>query len=176
MSSVVIGKRYAKALFEAAKEKQAVEKVGAELAQLAQLLQSHKPLRDFVEHPGVDQEAKLNVLKQAADPLSELMLNALQLILDKGRESVIPAMNKAYEDIADEALGRALAIVYSPVALSDAEASKVSEQFGARTGKSIRVENVVDPSLLGGIKVKIGDRLYDGSLSGKLKDLQKTLA
>ncbi|MNN90855.1 ATP synthase subunit delta [compost metagenome] len=59
--------------------------------------------------------------------------------------------------------------------LSEQETASIQARFGAVTGKTIQVTNIVDQSLLGGIKVRIGDTLYDGSLSGKLKRLEKTL-
>jgi F-type H+-transporting ATPase subunit delta len=77
--------------------------------------------------------------------------------------------------IAGEALGQARATVYTAQALSAEELGNVAAQFSGLTGKKITAEQVVEPALLGGIQVRIGDRLYDGSLAGKLDRLQKSL-
>jgi F-type H+-transporting ATPase subunit delta len=82
---------------------------------------------------------------------------------------------EAYTRIAGQALGQAHATVYTAKALTEQELSGVEAQFGGITGKKIIAEQIVEPALLGGIQVRIGDRLYDGSLSGKLDRLQKTL-
>ncbi|WP_086626415.1 ATP synthase F1 subunit delta, partial [Escherichia coli] len=65
--------------------------------------------------------------------------------------------------------------VYTPVALSEQELQQVASTFSTLTSKQIRVESVIDKSLLGGLQIRVGDRLYDGSLSGKLKRLERTL-
>lgn len=178
MSSLtVIGRRYGKALFDAAKEQGTVEQTGSELKMVVELMQGNKQLKSFLDHPGVDHQSKVNVLTKALEgKISQLVLNAIQLVLDRGRVAILPSMLEAYSKTADDALKRAQATVYSPMKMSEQQVEEIAKQFGAITGKTIVVENVVDPSLLGGITVKIGDRLYDGSLSGKLKDLQKNLS
>lgn len=102
-------------------------------------------------------------------------MNTLQLLIERRREEALEAFVKAYVKIANDALGQANATVYTPVKLSEAELNDIAATFGKLTGKQIRVESVIDKSLLGGIQVRIGDRLYDGSLSGKLKRLERTL-
>jgi F-type H+-transporting ATPase subunit delta len=72
-------------------------------------------------------------------------------------------------------LGRAEAAVYSAKALTESEAAAIAAKFTNLTGRNIQVTNIVDPSLIGGIKVRIGDKLYDGSLSGKLERMEKVL-
>jgi F-type H+-transporting ATPase subunit delta len=99
----------------------------------------------------------------------------LKLLIERGRESILTSLYNDFIDIADEALGQANATVYTPFALNEKEEREIAEGFGRLTGKKIRIETVIDPSLLGGIKVRIGDRLYDGSLAGKLARLQKNL-
>jgi F-type H+-transporting ATPase subunit delta len=77
--------------------------------------------------------------------------------------------------IANQALGQAQAIVTTPLALTEHEASEIAERFSKLSGKKIQITSIIDPSLLGGLTVRIGDRLYDGSLSGKLGRLEKSL-
>ena len=80
-----------------------------------------------------------------------------------------------FTKVANEALGQASAIVYSAFVLSDAQQAEIASHFSKVTGKTIRVSSVVEPKLLGGVQVRIGDRLYDGSLSGKLARLEQSL-
>lgn len=174
---LVIRKRYARALFEAARERQEIAEVGQGLELVAAVLKNDEDFRRVWEYPGISSEAKKQLAAEAfGGRIPDLALNAILLMIDKRREAVLPDLAEGYREIADEALGQAKAVVYSPSALTDEVQREVAETFGKLTGKQIIVENIVKPELLGGIQVQIGDRLYDGSLAGKLQRLQKSLS
>lgn len=176
MSQEIVAKRYAKALFETAHEQNIVSDVQEQLKAIAYLLETEADFRKFLEHPKIDNEQKVAVFKNAfADKVSPIVLNTIQLLIARGRETIIPSLVQYYISIANEALNQASAIVYTPQALSEQESEKISKTFSDMTGKKIQVENVVDPKVLGGLRVLIGDRLYDGSLSNKLSNLQKVM-
>lgn len=173
----VVAKRYARALFELAKEQNKIAAVEEELKAVVSVLQNNTDFEKLIKHPGLGAESKTALLKTIFESqLSEISFNTLLLLVEKGREDLLDALVNYYVTIASEALGQAQAIVYTPVELSQAELSQVEATFSKLTGKQIRVVSVLDKSLLGGIKVRIGDRLYDGSLSGKLERLEKTLS
>ena len=171
----VVAKRYAKALFELASEGGVVSDVEAQLKLIADALKQDEEIGKFLSLPNVDPAAKLAVLKSAfGERISALVLNTLKLIITRGRQSIIENVYEAYIKIAGDVLGQAHATVYSARQLSEAELAGILVEFGSITGKKIIAQQSVDPSLLGGIQVRIGDRLYDGSLSGKLDRLEKT--
>jgi F-type H+-transporting ATPase subunit delta len=171
-----VAKRYAKALFEVAQEKGIIAQVEAELAAVTGAFKNESDLQKVVQHPGIEIGAKKALLQQLFEgKVSDIVFNTLQLLIDRRREDIIGALQLYYVDIANASLGQANAIVYTPYELSEAETNGIKEQFASITGKTIRVETIIDKSLLGGIQVRIGDRLYDGSLSGKLQRLQKAL-
>lgn len=168
-------KRYAKALYEVAAEAGISEQAIAELKEAVTALE-HPELKLVLDHPNIDADVKANLLRSIFEgQVSDAVLNLLLLLVERKRTGLIPAVCDEFVRIAGEALGRTEAVVYSPMPLSEREADAVKAGFGAVTGKNIQVTNIVDQSLLGGIKVRIGDTLYDGSLSGKLKRLEKTL-
>ncbi|TVY09290.1 F0F1 ATP synthase subunit delta [Paenibacillus cremeus] len=172
----IVAKRYAKALFEIAKEQNKVAAVGEELSKVGATLKQNAEIKALLSNPGLSADSKAGLIRTVFDrQVSETVLNTLLLLVDKGRIDLLQAMIGYFETISSEALGQASATVYTPVALSEAELSKIAATFSQLTGKQIRVESVLDKSLLGGIQVRIGDRLYDGSLSGKLQRLQKSL-
>jgi F-type H+-transporting ATPase subunit delta len=176
MSDLVVAKRYAKALHASAEESGSVEQTGEQLQSVVDVYNQEQDLRVIMSHPGISADAKLDLIKQAfGDRLSDLVISTLKLLIERGRFSVLPAMCKAYMDIADERSGRARAIVYSAYELSEADNQAIAAQFGKLTGKTIAVENIIDKSLIGGIRVRIGDRLYEGSVAGKLEQLRKQL-
>jgi F-type H+-transporting ATPase subunit delta len=175
-SDTVVAKRYAKALFEVAQAKNIVRDVEEELNGVIGVINSTPELIDFLNHPKISVGDKIELLQKAfSGQLREEVMNTLRLLIERRREAALRVLHREYVDIANEALGQADAVVTTAVALSDEEQRKVSEQFGKLTGKVIRVHNEIDPAILGGMQVRIGDRLYDGSLSGKLTRLQKDL-
>ncbi|MFD0590602.1 F0F1 ATP synthase subunit delta [Paenibacillus sp. GCM10027627] len=172
----VVAKRYAKALFELASAASQVSEVEAQLKLVAEALKQDAEIEKFLSLPSVAPENKIAALKAAfGGNVSELVLNTLQVIVARGRQGIIGDVYEAYTKIAGEALGQAHATIYSAKLLNDEELANVVTQFGSITGKKIIAQQMVEPALLGGIQVRIGDRLYDGSLSGKLDRLQKTL-
>lgn len=171
----VAAKRYAKALFAVAKEKGTIEETGAQLAAIAAALQNDASIRAFFDHPNISVEAKSRALKDAwSGKVSNDVMNALQLLLERGRISGLPEVYNGYQSIADEALGRASAQVGTAFALSEEQQQQIAAHFSALTGKKVTVETTVDAALLGGLRVRIGDTLYDGSLSSKLAKLERS--
>lgn len=174
--NVIVAKRYANALFEAASDRNLVAEVEQELKAIVQVIEAEPDLGKFLEHPGIDNTKKITLLQNVfADKISDIVWNTLKLLITRGRQAILPNLMQYYVEIANEALGQANALVYSPYALSDQESTEIAAKFGKITGKTIQVENILDETLLGGLRVRIGDRLYDGSLSGKLANLEKSL-
>ncbi|WP_424766601.1 F0F1 ATP synthase subunit delta [Paenibacillus sp. sgz302251] len=172
----VVAKRYAKALFELASQQQVVAEVEAQLKLVAESIEQDQEIQKFLSLPNVEAEKKAALLKSAfGDHISALVLNTLELLISRRRHGVIAAVYAAYTKIAGEMLGQAHATVYSAKRLSEEELAVVAAQFGQLTGKTIIAQQILEPELLGGVKVRIGDRLYDGSLSGKLDRLQKSI-
>lgn len=172
----VVAKRYAKALFELARERGKVAEVEQELQAVSNALADNPEYVKLLEHPNIGASVKTSMLKQVFEgKVSEELMNTLQLLMQRGREAIIRDLAVQYSLIANDALGQAQAKVYTPLPLSAEESDKIAAAFGQVIGKKIRVENIVEPSLLGGLQVRIGDRLYDGSLSGKLQRMEKTL-
>lgn len=172
----VVAKRYAKALFELAQQQGVVSEVEDQLKLVANALNQEPEVEKFLTFPGISAEKKIEVLKGAlSDRLSALVLHTVELLIVRGRQDVIADVYEAYTKIAGEALGQTHATVTSAKALTVDELAEVTAQFEKLTGKKIVAHTDVEPSLLGGVQVRIGDRLYDGSLSGKLERLQKAL-
>lgn len=172
----VVAKRYAKALFELAQQQNTIAEVEQQLKLVVQALDGDASISSFLGFPNIDTTKKTALIKGAlSGKISDAVLNTLELLIARGRHEAIGAVYEAYTKIAGEALGQAQATVYTAKLLNADELAKVVEKFSAVAGKKIVAEQVVDSSLLGGVQVRIGDRLYDGSLSGKLSRLEKSL-
>ncbi|OKP98482.1 F0F1 ATP synthase subunit delta [Paenibacillus sp. P46E] len=171
----IVAKRYAKALFEVAFEERQTLEIEEDLKSLVTALNSDTELQRFISSPRISGEDKLAVLKRALEgKLSGAVINTLEILMKRGRMDILPDLLDSYIKIEGDSLGQADATVYSTYSLSSSELTQVAEEFGHLSGRNIRITNVVDKSLLGGLKVVIGDTLYDGSLFGKLARLEKS--
>jgi len=169
-------KRYAKALYELAKERGNVHDVEENLKLVVSTSETSGEFRALLEHPGIAQEAKKKVISSLFHgKVTVEVENLLKLLVDRRREVILPSLLQDYGRIAGEGMKQAEAVVTTPFPLTEEESAEIARQFGAKIGKTIEVVNVIDADLLGGLTVRIGDRLYDGSLSGKLTRLRKTL-
>lgn len=171
----VAAKRYAKALYSAAVEKGITLEVEEQLKAVVEVLHSDQEVQRFILAPRISESDKLKVLRTALqDKLSPIVMNIVELLVERGRTDIFAELLDTYIKIEGDALGIGDAKVYSVYSLSEEEQAAVAAEFGQLVNRKIRVTNVVDPSLLGGLKVYIGDTLYDGSLSSKLERLEKS--
>ena len=171
----IVAKRYAKALFEVALHQQQVHEVEQELVAVVSELTGDADIEKFIVSPKISDEAKQNVIHSSLDgKVSDSVLRTVLLLIERGRVELLGDLLNDYRKIQGESLGIADARVYSTYALNDEEKEAVAREFGGRVNKKIRIENIVDPTLLGGLKVAIGDTIYDGSLAGKLERLEQS--
>jgi F-type H+-transporting ATPase subunit delta len=172
----VVTRRYAKALFELAREQGLVTEAENQLQAIVQAAESDADIRAFLAAPSITTENKVKALQAAfGDKASAVVLNTISLLIERGRQGELASLLGAYRQVSGSVLGRADALVTSAKPLTEEDQTNLAAKFGTLIGKTVRVENVVDPALLGGVTVRIGDTLYDGSLRGKLDRLSKQL-
>ncbi|MEK4519763.1 F0F1 ATP synthase subunit delta [Paenibacillus sp. FSL H8-0122] len=171
----VVAGRYAKALYSVAVDEGITLQVEEQLKLVVEVLHNDAEVKRFILAPRISQSDKLNVLRVTLQgKVSEAVMNTVELLVERGRTDIFEELLAKYIKIEGDALGIGYATVYSAYSLNQAEQDSVAAEFSQLTGRKIRVTNVVDTSLLGGLKVVIGDTLYDGSLSGKLTRLEKS--
>lgn len=173
--ALVVARRYAKALYEIAVQDGQTMEVEQELRVLVSALNNDESVQKFLLSPNISREAKWNALEGVLEgKLSKPVVSMARLLVERERTDILADILDSYVKITGEALGLADAIVYSAYPLSDEEQRAIESEFGAMLNKKIRVESQIDKGLLGGIKVRVGDVIYDGSLSGKLERLEKS--
>ncbi|MCP8617443.1 F0F1 ATP synthase subunit delta [Salirhabdus salicampi] len=176
MSNSVIAKRYAVALFQLGQEKSILDRLEEELLTVRNVFQENDQLLPFFKHPRIDADKKKKVLSDAFQKFSPEVTHTLHLFIDRHREEVIPSFIDRFVEMTNEARGIAEADVYTARELKEEEASALQEVFAKKLNKkSLRIRTVIDPTLLGGVKLKIGNRIYDGSVSGKLARIERNL-
>jgi F-type H+-transporting ATPase subunit delta len=172
-----IARRYAKALFSLAVEKNRVDAWADGLMALGQAVDRSPELRDVLQNPAYTREDRAAVVAKlaAATQLDAEPAALLNLLGDRNRLSGLSAVIGAYRELADVELGRLRAKVTSAVPLDDAAIQAIAEKLSAATQKKVLVERAVDPAILGGVVAQVGSVVYDGSLRAQLEDLRSTL-
>jgi F-type H+-transporting ATPase subunit delta len=173
-----VGRSYAKALFELARERSQVDAIARDLHAIEEQFASNAELRAFLARPWVASSAKRAAAAEVAARLgvSPLARDFLALVAAQGRVDHLQTIAAAYRELEDEAAGRVRARVRTAVRLSDAERSALSDRLGrALGGKHVLLEEVADRKLLGGFVAEVGSLLVDGSLDGQLARLRDRL-
>ncbi len=170
----VAAKRYAEAAHLLAREEGKEEAWAAGLAAMAQLF--HDPAAQaFLESSRVSLAAKQGLLDKALQGADPLVMNLARLLLRRGRTSLGPQIAEAYQEILDAAKGVSHALVTTAVPLSAGDVQAVERRLREITGGEVVTRTQVDEGILGGLIVRIGDRLIDGSTRSRLQALKRQL-
>ncbi|MGM0875085.1 MAG: F0F1 ATP synthase subunit delta [Bacillota bacterium] len=176
MSKGIVAKRYAVALFELAKEQNTIGQIELELLDVKEVFTKNKELIDVLNHPKITNETKKSIIKGSFASVSQQVVNTLLLLVDRHRVDIVIDIVSYFVQKANEIRGTEDAIVYSVRPLTENELTSISTSFAKKIGKtSLRLQNVVDKTLIGGVKLRIGNRIYDGSVSGKLERIERQL-
>jgi F-type H+-transporting ATPase subunit delta len=172
-----VGDRYAQALFELAKDGQETAVVEADLKSLKAMRASSEDLRTLISSPGFDAETKAKGLAAiaAAAGFCATTRKFLGLVAANRRATALPAMIAAFERLAAADRGAVSAQVTTAMALTDAQTKALATALRLALGKDPEIETRVDPAILGGLKVRVGSRLFDASLKSRLDSLKFAL-
>jgi F-type H+-transporting ATPase subunit delta len=172
-----VAARYAAALFDLAQEQNAVSNVESDLVKFQQLYDESVDLQRLVRSPVIaaDDQARALVAVLGKAGVGPLTLNFFKLAARNRRLFAVPDMVRAFRALASKARGEVVADVTTAHALSDAHAEALKEALRVSIGKNVTLASRVDPSLLGGLIVKIGSRMVDSSLKTKLAGLRLSL-
>lgn len=172
-----VAQRYARSLYDLADEQNAVAAVEKDLARFEEMLSQSADLRRLVTSPVFSAEQQLAaigaVLKKAG--IAGLVGNFLRVVAKNRRLFAVPSMIRAFRAIASEARGEATAEVTSAHALSSGQQTELKAALKAVAGKDVSLNVTVDPSILGGLVVRLGSRQIDTSLKTKLNSLKLAL-
>ncbi|GAB3789413.1 F0F1 ATP synthase subunit delta [Virgibacillus kimchii] len=176
MSEAVVAKRYADALFQLGNEKAVLDQFMEEFRTVKEVFDTNTNLITFLKHPRVHHAKKIQFLEKAFQGLSADVVNTIKLLVERQRSEIIPSIIDHFIQLVNDAKGIAVATVYSVRELNEAEQKELESSFAKRfTKNAIQFENVVDPTILGGIKIQLGNTIYDGSVSGKLRRMERNI-
>jgi F-type H+-transporting ATPase subunit delta len=165
--------RYALALFELANEQKKLEAVGRDLAAVAQALAESAELKELTTSPLVGREDAVKAVAATAKAmqLDPITANFLGVVAKNRRLSQLPAVIRAFNLLSARHRGELTAEVTSAHSLDDDQVAAIKQNLRTRMGRDIAVDLNVDPAILGGLVVKIGSQMIDGSIRTKLNNL-----
>lgn len=152
--------------------------VAAQLAQFNAVFTENNELRIVFSTPAVGTDKKKTILTQVTSDmgLDSITTNFLNVVMDHERMDLLGEIAEAFEAILNERLGIAVAEITTARPLEEVEKQELSGALSAKTGKKIRMNFSLDPHLIGGVVVRIGSVIYDGSVRGSLNRLRAELA
>jgi F-type H+-transporting ATPase subunit delta len=168
-------RRYAEAAFDVAREQGDVPGWLADLQQAAQALQDESTVRYFKD-PNIPQQQKLVTLQNAFADVRPEILNLLRMLQLRGRLQLLPAILAELRELDRRARGIIEATVTVARPITDAERDEIGRRLSASLGQTVDMHALVNPALLGGLVVRIGDKLIDASIAGRLERLRHELA
>ena len=167
-------KRYAQAAFELAAEAGYVSAWEGALGQIAEFM-SDAEVRRVLENTRVSQDAKQRLIEAALGDLDPQPLNLARLLVRKGRTGLAGDIYRQFQELREQQQGVARARATTAVPLSDTEREALVQRLRDQTGHQVVLETEVDPDVLGGVVVQIGDRLVDASTRARLEALRGSL-
>jgi F-type H+-transporting ATPase subunit delta len=171
-----IVRRYATALFNAARNAGAIDRIESDLGLVSYTLESMPSFMEAMRSPVVARDTKKRILREVfADKIHEVTLSFLDLLAEKRREEVALYTEPVYIELADEARGIVKIDVTAAVPLTKDEETALAKKLSATTGRIAQLSVTVDPEIIGGLMVRVGDTVIDGSVRGQLEALREKL-
>ena len=173
----VIAKRYATALLELGGEATSLDALVNEVDSAAQAYDASEELRDAFENPLVPPQAKKEILRELGEKLGlgQTSRSFLGLLLDRRRIRALPAIAQRLREMADRKRNVTRAEVLTAMPLPEEYFDKLGRELERITGQKVVLDRKLDPSLICGVLVRVGDTIYDGSLVARLKQLKDAM-
>lgn len=176
MANEIAAGRYAAAVFDLAREQGAIDRVGADMQALRDGVYTDQTTKEFFLSPVIDRRQKERVLADAfSGKVHEIAFHLLLLLVRKRREPLLAEIVRQYGVLQMRARGAEPLTITSARRLTSEQLSQIVARLETVYGKKFDVEQRVEPKLIGGIRIMMGDRRIDGSVEGRLEQLARTL-
>ncbi len=167
---------FARALLEAARDADAVGVVRAELADFAHAFGESQALRSALSNPQIHATAKSRVVASLTEGCHPLVRNVLQVLLKRGRFTIVGGVRDEFESLVSAEDEVVRVGVTSAVELTETTRNKIAARVEAVTGRRVALETTIDPAIVGGLVLRVGDRIVDGSVRSRIRQLRRRLA
>ena len=172
-----LAQRYAQALFELSLNHDKAESIGEQLEHFRGLLEQNSDLRHVFVSPTFSPTERQNVIRELAKKsgYDKELLNFLNLLIEKKRSMLLPEIQESFQGFSDQHYKRLHVYVTVPTQPSDNFIAELSRKLKDESQREIILHTDINPSLLGGIVVRIGDKMLDGSLQSRIEEMKEGL-
>jgi F-type H+-transporting ATPase subunit delta len=167
---------YGRSLFQVAQEQGKLDELREQLGQFADALDQHRELAVFFFSPYFSSQEKRDALDTLLDGADAIFLNFLALLIENHRMPVIFRIRQEYERLWDEENKMLPVQITSAIALDDATTESLGKTIGERAGRKVALASRVDPDILGGIIIRVGNSILDASIRNRLEQLRRHVA
>ena len=171
-----IAQVYARSLFEVAEEHDKIDVVREQLAQFTDALAESRELELFFFSPYFSTEEKKEGLDKAVDGADELVRNFFAVLIENHRMPALMRVRREYDRLWQEANQLLPVQVTSAIELDETVTRQIGEEIGRQTGRKVELSTTVDPDVLGGIVLRVGNSILDASIRTRLERLRKQVA
>lgn len=172
----LVSKIYSQALFEVALENDKLDEFVEEMNLIASSCKDYPKFYEILKTPKINVKEKKKVVSQIfKGKISQELINFLKIILDKRRIKNLFSIQKEFENMVLSHKGIVKAKAITTIPLDEKQIEKLKKKLSEITKKNIQIENEIDEKLIGGILIKLGDKVIDGTIKNKLKELQNSL-
>lgn len=171
-----VARRYAEALFSIAKEENSIDQYQNQFKLVIDTIQEVEGLKGYLANfliPGAEKKQLINRI--FASELSTKMLTFLYIIVDKKREVYLELIYHEFVELADESRNIKKAELFTAQEVSDSDLAALAENLSKATGKTIRFQHSIEPDLIGGVKIRIDDKIIDATIKKRLQLLSENL-
>ena len=173
----LVSKTYSHALFEVAIESNLLERVSDDFEFVVKSLEEYPSFYEIIISPKIQSEEKKQIMDDTfGGKISSEVLNFIKILIDKKREGYIKEIFSEFKKISNDHNGLVVAKVESVISLEEDVIKKLEAKLNTLTGKTVTVKNVINPEIVGGLIVNVGDKIIDGSVRKKLENLKNDLA
>jgi len=167
--------RYAKAILSLSLDLKKADIVNNDMQLITSTIEENNELQLLLNSPVIKSEAKKSALMAIFDKkIDEASIGLINLLIENKRLSLLPEVSKQYTLLYDEHKGSQIAEVTTAIPLTDDLEEKVLAKVKELTGKKVSLENSIDPTIIGGFILRVGDRQFDASILGKMNNLRRT--
>jgi F-type H+-transporting ATPase subunit delta len=171
-----IAEVYARALFEAAKEKDALDRVHDELGEFADALDESRDLQVFLFSPYFSSEEKKEGVSRIVSDADERTINFLELLAERHRMPALFRIRRNFDSMWAEENKLLPVTVTAAVELDEELGKSIGERIAEQTGREVDLSSKVDPDVLGGLQVRVGNMVLDATVRNRLEQLRKQVA
>jgi F-type H+-transporting ATPase subunit delta len=175
MSGTRAAIRYAKAILEIADSKKVASQVSADMALVSSTINTNLELNTFIQSPTINVEQKQSALLAIFADSNAVTKSLFRLLMENKRFEILDAIALEYNKLFDIMNGVEVAKVTTAIAMDAALEAQVSAKIATFSNKKITIENTIDPSIIGGFILRIGDKQYNGSVANRLQVLKREL-